>query len=81
MISLLVILVIVALAVIVLQKVLLGAVKVNVRIVPIVPLGIGLVIGLILFMFPLFKLTLNEAILLGFAAGGFASVANSYLKK
>lgn len=80
MILLLILLVLVAIALPVIINLIKNKFKIPEKIRPLLPLAVGIVIGIILFFFPALKMTTREGVLFGLAAGGLSAIVYDFLK-
>ena len=79
MIITLVLLVIFSLVVPIVVTILKKFLKVAVKWQPLLPLGVGIIIGIILYFIPSMKFTLRESVLFGLASGGIGTIAYDFL--
>jgi len=79
MLPILILLIIVAIAIPFIVGILKKLVKIPVKLQPLLPLALGLAIGIIFFFIPRLKLPLQEAVLFGLAAGGLGTIIYDFV--
>lgn len=79
MIPILILLLIVSLLVPVIVNILKKFLKIPVKVLPLLPLALGIAIGIIFFFIPRLALSLKESILFGIASGGTGVIIYDFI--